>query len=287
MQRETVDMADSLRIKLLTGSIGAEIEGVDLTRPLKDGQREELRQALNQHQVLVFRDQPITPQQQFDFASSFGNVDTPLVDPGTAPVPGITVIESANAKRLTDEWHIDQTFVEVPPMAAMLHAVQLPSTGGDTLWANMAAAYDALSAPMRDFLDGLTAVHNTVRMKRRFVEQGKSFGYLMEDEDVMHPVVRVHPETGRKCLFVCSLYTARILELREDEGSALLQFLYQHMKSPEFQLRLHWEPHTSVLWDERSTAHIAVPDYDEPRRMHRLILKGTKPFGTRDIPLAA
>jgi taurine dioxygenase len=280
-------MADGLRITPLTGVIGAEIDGIDITAPVKPERMQELRHALNEWQVLVFRDQPITPQQQYDFASAFGKVDKPLVEPGGAPVPGITIIESANAKGLTDEWHTDQPFVKVPPMAAMLHGVKIPARGGDTCWANMCAAYDALSAPMQAFLDGLSAVSNTVRMKRRIAEEKKSFGYLMEDEDVIHPVVRVHPETGRKALYVCSLYTARIVGLKEAESKALLDFLLEHVQSPAFQLRLQWRPHTTVIWDERSTIHYAVADYDEPRLMHRLIIQGTAPFGVNDRAIAA
>lgn len=277
----------SLRITPLTGVIGAEIGGIDIATPLSAAQAEDLRAALNEYQVLVFRDQPITPEQQCAFATSFGVVDTPLVDPGRAPAPGITIIESALAKKLTDEWHTDQPFVKVPPMAAMLHAVTLPSRGGDTCWANMCAAYDALSQPMKDMLDGLTAVSNTVRMKRRIAEEGKSFGYLMEDEDVIHPVVRVHPDTGRKALYVCSLYTARIVELKEAESKALLAFLLEHSQSVGFMVRVQWRPHTTVIWDNRSTIHYAVGDYDEPRLMHRLILKGTVPFGVGGQAMAA
>jgi taurine dioxygenase len=276
-----------LRITPLTGVIGAEIEGIEIASPLSSAQAQELRAALNEYQVLVFRDQPITPHEQHAFASSFGVVDTPLVDPGGAPAPGITIIQSSLAKSLTDVWHTDQPFVKEPPMAAMLHAVTLPSRGGDTCWTNMCAAYDALSAPMKAMLDGLTAVSNTVRMKRRTAEAGKSFGYLMADEDVIHPVVRVHPDTGRKALYVCSLYTARIVELKEAESRILLDFLFEHSQSVDFMLRLTWKPHTTVIWDERTTIHYAVGDYDEPRLMHRLILKGTAPVGVNAHAKAA
>ncbi len=277
----------NFRITPLTGVIGAEIKGVEIARPLSSAQAQELRAALNEYQVLVFRDQPITAHEQHAFASSFGVVDTPLVDPGGAPAPGITIIQSSLAKGLTDEWHTDQPFVKVPPMAAMLHAVTLPSKGGDTCWTNMCAAYDALSQPMKDMLDGLTAVSNTIRMKRRIAEEGKNFGYLMDDEDVIHPVVRVHPETGRKALYVCSLYTARIVEMKEAESRALLAFLFEHSQSVDFMLRLTWTPRTTVIWDERSTIHYAVADYDEPRLMHRLILKGTAPVGVNSRAMAA
>ncbi len=271
-----------LLVRRLGGVLGAEVEGLDLTRPMTAEQGAELRLLLNEHKVLVFRDQAITPRQQVDFAANFGKVHMPLVNPSIDTVPGITVIDSANAKGLTDEWHTDHTFTEVTPLAAMLHAVRIPSFGGDTLWADMCAAYDALSAPMREFLDGLAAQHDTVRMKRRIAEKNKKFDYLMGEDAVIHPVVRVHPETGRKALFVNPLYTARILGLREDESNALLAFLYQHIQSVEFQFRLTWRQHTTVIWDERSTIHYAMADYDEPRIMNRLMIEGTRPFGPRD-----
>jgi taurine dioxygenase len=280
-------MNSVLQFKPMTGVIGAEVEGVDLTKPLSREHEQALRKALGEYLVLVFRDQSITPQQQYDFATAFGPVAKGLVDPGNEPAPGITKIESNNAKNLTDEWHSDHTFVEVPPMAAMLHGVVMPKSGGDTLWVNTAAAYDELSAPMRDFLDGLTATHDTVRMMRRIRDAGKTFNYLMDEAPVTHPVVRVHPETGRKALFVCPSYTSRIKELTEAESEALLKFLYEHMKGPQFQLRLKWTPATTVIWDERATVHCAVGDYDEPRVVHRLMIDGTRPFGVHDLPIAA
>jgi taurine dioxygenase len=276
-----------LKIRPITGVLGAEVEGVDLTKPLTGEDRNVVRKALSEHQVLVFRNQPITPQEQRDFATSLGQVTDSLLDSGGKSVPGILVIDATYAKKLNDEWHTDHSFMEYPPMAAMLHSVTLPSKGGDTLWISTAAAYEALSAPMRDMLDGLTARHDTVRMMRRFERSGKNFNLRMDHVPVHHPVVRVHPDTGRKGLYVNPLYTARIEDLSEAESDAILHFLYDFMQNPEFQLRVKWEPHTSVIWDEQLTVHYAMADYDEPRIMHRLLLDGGKPMGTHEYRAAA
>jgi taurine dioxygenase len=270
-----------IEIKPLAGALGAEIMGVDLAVAPSPALAARIRELLFEHQVLVFRDCPITPLQQRDFAAELGTVEQSLVQHGNLGVPGMIVVESSHAKGLTDEWHTDQPFVQSPPMAAMLHAIEVPSRGGDTLWANMAAAYDALSAPLRTMLDGLTATHNTVRMKRRIAEMGRNFGYSDDGQDHHHPVVRVHPVTGRKALYVCPLYTARIDGLTETESNSLLKLLYDHITSAPFQLRVGWTKGTTVMWDEASTIHYAIADYDEPRRMHRLILEGSEPIAPR------
>jgi taurine dioxygenase len=265
-------------VKPMTGTFGAEIQDLDITRPLDDGKVTALRDALNEHRVLIFRDQPITPQEQRDFALNFGPIADGFMKVGNdEPVPGITVIESGNAKNLNDEWHTDQTIVDVPPLAAMLHAAILPSVGGDTIYADTVAAYEALSTPMRAFLDGLTATHSSEHIERRVAQQKKNFTF--DSLRSSHPVVRLIPETGRKSLFVNPKYTARIEGMTEAESNAVLGFLYRHMASAEFQLRIRWSPHMSVLWDERTTVHYAIPDYTEPRVMHRLMIEGSKPVG--------
>jgi taurine dioxygenase len=271
-------MTQTISIKPLTGCIGAEVEGVNIADRLVGKQVDQLRQALNEHQVLFFRGQPLTPRQQCDFAARFGNITESLVDPGNSPAPGITVIETSDPKGIADVWHTDHTFVETPPMAAMLHSVRIPRIGGDTLWANMQAAYDDLTPAMKAFLDPLTAVHSTDRMIAA-VSAKKNAEFKMTRHAVSHPVVRIHPETGRKSVFVSSYYTTRINELAEAESDAILRFLFEHIKSPQYQVRFKWEEATSVLWDERSTIHFAVADYDEPRVMHRLMIDGDKPFG--------
>jgi alpha-ketoglutarate-dependent taurine dioxygenase len=280
-------MATELRIKPISGIIGAEIEGIDLARPLTAEQVATLRQALNHHQVLVFRDQKITPHQQRDFASNFGPIAPGLVNAQDEPAPGITVVNSLYSKPFTETWHTDHTFSECPPMAAMLHAVTVPRVGGDTMWANMVAAYEELSAPMKSFLDGLTCLHSAEPLLRRFDAAGMKFSYSMEERSFEHPIVRVHPETGKKSLFVNGFYTTRIVELGEAESRAVMDFLRQHSENNRYQCRVKWEPHMAVLWDERSTLHFAMPDYDEPRILNRLMIEGTRPIGVGELPLAA
>ena len=273
-------MPRSFTIRALTPTIGAEVENINVGNLSDPGEIESLRQALNHHQVLFFRDQDITPAQQVAFANHFGRITPSLVDPGGAPAPGITVIEVAKPRGLADEWHSDHTFSEQPPKAAMLRAVRIPSTGGDTLWSSMAAAYDDLSGPMRAMLDGLTATHSTDRMIPRVAAKTNA-EFRMARSAVTHPVVRVHPETGRKCLFVSSYYTSHINELAEDESRAILAFLYEHVKSPQYQIRFKWTANAIALWDERSTLHYVVSDYDEPRVMHRLMIDGDRPVGVQ------
>lgn len=273
-------MDSVLRITPLNPTIGAEVEGIDVSQPISQAVGRKLREALGRHKVLVFRDQPMTPQQQYDLGASFGSVEKSLVDSGHAPTPGVMSIVSSQAKGLTAEWHTDHSFSEVPPMAALLHAVTLPSCGGDTVWSNTAAAYEALSAPMRAMLDNLTAAHTTERMMKLFKRHEKSFKLNIEKDSVTHPLVRVHPDTGEKALYICPLYTSHINELSEDESDALLSFLYRHMAKPEFQFRLIWAPNTSVIWDEATTIHYAAANYDEPRVMNRLIVEGSRPRGT-------
>jgi taurine dioxygenase len=276
----------SIVITPTTGTIGAEVEGVDLGALADQGDIDRLRNALNEHQVLFFREQDITPAQQVAFASHFGQIADSMVDPGNAPAPGITVIEVTDPKNFADIWHSDHTFSERPPKAAMLRSIRLPSVGGDTVWASMTAAYDALSAPMRAFLDGLTATHSTDRMIPRVMAKTDA-AFRMDRHEVTHPVVRVHPETGRKCLFVSAYYTSHINELPKEESDAILAFLYQHVQSPLFQVRFKWTVNAIALWDERSTLHYAVADYSEPRVMHRLMIDGDRPVGVCRLRTAA
>ncbi|RYE53707.1 MAG: hypothetical protein EOP18_08685, partial [Rhizobiaceae bacterium] len=222
------------------------------------------------------------------FASRFGPVAPGMVNAQDEPAPGITVVNSLYSKKFTDKWHTDHTWSECPPMAAMLHAIEVPSVGGDTLWANMAAAYEALSAPIQAMLDGLTATHSAEALMRIFADAKMNFSYSMDHSAAtVHPVVRVHPDTGQKILFVNANFTTRILELGETESRAVLDFLFEHMRSTHFQCRVTWQRDTVVLWDERSTHHFAMPDYDEPRILHRLMIDGDKPISARRVPLAA
>jgi taurine dioxygenase len=262
--------------------VGAEIEGVDLGGSLDDATMAEVRQALLDHLVLFFREQDITPAQQLRFSQRFGPVMLSLIDTKSTEEPGVTVLDQVAPKgQYTDRWHTDHTFVPEPPMASMLRAVSIPSLGGDTCFASMYAAYESLSPDLRSFLDGLTAVHSTEIVSRGIA--GLDRVYRRDADDVqppvVHPVIRVHPETGRRALFVCGNFTTRIVELSEAESDAVLRFLFEHIKSPELHCRFRWERNSVALWDNRSAQHCAIPDYQERRVMYRTMIAGDRPFG--------
>lgn len=258
-------------VRPLTNAIGAELTGVDL-RELDDETVAGIRKAWFDHSVVFFRDQTLTPKQQLALAERFGDVVPPPVDSGVEqPEPGVLVLDQVAPVGMgTDRWHADSTFLPEPPMGAILYAVELPPVGGDTLFASMYAAYDGLSEPLRTLIDGLTAVHSS-----RTVDE--IMGVRRVAESAVHPVVRTHPETGRKALFVNGNWTTRINELSLDESDHVLALLFDHVKSPMFQCRFRWTPGAVAFWDNRAVQHFASPDYHERRLMHRVLLAGDRP----------
>jgi taurine dioxygenase len=277
-----MSVATRLSIRPLTPTIGAEIHGVDLCEPLDADTIAAIRAALLEHLVVFFRDQEMTPAQQMRFSEYFGPVMVSIIDTKQTEVPGVTVLDQAAPKgEYTDRWHTDHTFVAEPPLGSILRAVQVPSSGGDTCFASMYAAYDALSPDMKRFIDPLTAVHSTEIVDRGTRHLTK---VLRRDADaplaeVTHPVVRVHPETGRRLLFVCGNFTTRIVELGEAESTAVLAFLLEHLKATRFQCRFEWAPASVAFWDNRAAQHCAIPDYTERRLMYRTMIGGDRPFG--------
>jgi taurine dioxygenase len=276
----------SLTITPISSALGAQISGVDLSRDLTAEQRNAIEQALLKHQVLFFREQPITPQQQARFAAHFGDLHVHPIYPNVAEQPEIMVLDTA----LTDVrdnaiWHTDVTFLPTPAMGAVLSAKQLPAFGGDTLWASGIAAFEALSKPLQTLLDGLTATHDFTRSFP--VER---FGSTPEDlarweatrrknPPLSHPVIRTHPVSGRKALFVNDGFTTRINELEPAESEAILKLLFAHATRPEFTLRWRWQENDVAMWDNRVTQHYAVDDYRPQRRvMHRATILGDVPF---------
>jgi taurine dioxygenase len=269
-----------LTIRRMTSAIGAEVAGVDLSEPLSPEIVGELRQALLDHLVLFFRDQPLEPQVQLRFAEHFSPVLLPLIDSGGSDYPGITFLDQANPKgQYTERWHSDSTFLAEPPLGAILQARQLPSVGGDTCWASMYAAYDALSPAMQKFLEGLTAINSTEILDAVLAALPNVVRRDEPGSATAHPVIRVHPETGRKLLFVNGNFTTRIVELAEAESRNLLDFLFGHINAPAFQVRFHWEPGSVAFWDNRCTQHCAISDYTERRVMQRCMLQGDRPVG--------
>ena len=273
-----------LRIEPVTSLIGAAISGIDLREPLSVEEKSAIEAALYEHGVLFFRGQDITPEQQVAFSRQFGEISFPPMAPDSDQPPEIMLLDQVGPKgQGADNWHSDNTFMPEPPTGSILKAVRMPKVGGDTCFANSVAAYEALSQPMRTFLDGLRAIHDIAKPMRRAVEHGifdpeKLAEIQKEWPPVEHPVVRTHPVTGRKALFVNGNSTTRILELTERENELLLPFLNDHIRSPDFQCRLHWDERTIAFWDNRIVQHYAVPDYSERRIMHRVTLSGEKPF---------
>ena len=272
----------SIGIDRVTAALGAEIRGVDLREPLAPAVVREIEQALLEHGVLFFREQDIDPEQQKTFARHFGEISVPPFAPKHGSDPEYIVLDQVAPKgQGADQWHSDNTFIERPPMGSILKAVKLPPVGGDTCFSSSFAAYEALSTPMQALCDGLRAVHDITRPLQKAIEHGQSNEDLEQLQQrfppVEHPVVRTHPVTGRRGLFVNRNSTTRIVGLSERENEALLPFLCDHVRSPAFQCRFHWDTHSIVFWDNRSVQHFAVADYDERRVMHRVTLEGDEP----------
>lgn len=276
----------TLEIRPLKPNIGAEVGGVDLREALEATAIDTLNRALAVHGVLVFHDQDITVEQQMAFGRQFGDLSVHPFSAHLAEHPEVIVLDytAENPPSLTDIWHSDETFRAEPPMATMLYAKIVPALGGDTLFANMAAAYEGLSAQMKGFIDGLQAVHDFKPFRTLFSHSEAHRKKLHELEDqypqVSHPVVRIHPVSGAKVLFVNPQFTLHINGMKADESHALLDVLFRQASIPEYQLRLEWRRHTVALWDNRLVQHYAVHDYyPQRRRLERVTIKGDRPVG--------
>lgn len=246
----------------LTPAIGAEVRGLDLRRPLDDATFATLKRAWSEHLVLFFRDQRLSVERLQALGRALGPLHVhPLGD--LAGHPGITEIRSdADSTTYAGHlWHSDATCELEPPIASVLYLHEVPATGGDTLFANMYAAYDALSAPIRALLDGLSALHSGR------ASYGGYFGMTPEQmrdgryPEAIHPVVVTHPVTGGRALYVNENFTVRIEGLAPEESRALLEFLFRHLAQARFQCRFRWRPHSVALWDNRCTQHLAIWDY--------------------------
>tara|TARA_R110001599_G_scaffold49212_4_gene140665 strand:+ start:7148 stop:7972 length:825 start_codon:yes stop_codon:yes gene_type:complete len=268
----------------LAGALGAEISGIDLAQDLVPDQVTELRRLLNEHEVIFFRDQNINPGRQHALASCFGPLQTHPAYATIEGFPEINILESTPEKPTKIEaWHSDMTFRQHPPQATVLKSVIIPARGGDTLWASMTAAYNALSTPMQQLLAGLVAVHDfSWGFKESLAEPGgreRLANAVAANPPVRHPVIRTHPETGKKVIFVNSLFTTHIEGLKPNESRALLEFLFRHVVTDEFTCRFHWRPHSIAIWDNRSTQHKPVNDYfPAHRRMERITVDGDLPY---------
>jgi taurine dioxygenase len=277
-------ISNSLRVEPIAGALGAEISGVNLAEELSAETVMAIRHAWLQHLVIFFRDQELPPAQFLAFARRFGEViEYPFVK-GLNDFPEIIPVVKLEHERVNfgGIWHSDTSYLDVPPMASMLVAREVPPSGGDTLFANMYLAFEALSDRMQQLLEGLIGVNSSAkadasRTREDRVKDGARADarkeYLAE-----HPVVRTHPETGRKALYVNVAHTVRFKGMTEEESAPILNFLFQHQSKPEFTCRFRWRAGSLALWDNRAAQHNPINDYHGHRRvMHRVTLAGDKP----------
>jgi len=288
MTDPAIQIKQKLTIRPIAGALGAEISGVDLAAPLDDETFAEIHAALLKYFVIFFRDQQLTPGQHIAFGRRFGELHVHPYIPNLEGYPEIIQLASADdgpgrMAYQSNQWHTDLTYAAEPPMASILHAVDVPEAGGDTMWNSLTAAYEGLSQPLRHLVDDLTAVHNIVTsMPADFMAQSWAPKQLRQMQEVTppieHPVVRTHPETGRKGLFINRNFTSHIVDVSRLESDGLLAMLYRHIEQPEFAVRFHWRKNSLAMWDNRCTQHCALTDYQSLRVMHRVTVCGERPY---------
>jgi len=288
MANPAIQSRQNLTIRPIADALGAEISGIDLAEHLDDQSFAEIHAALLKHLVIFFRDQQLTPEQHIAFGRRFGSLHIHPYIPNLEGYPEIIKLKSADdgpgkMAYQSNQWHTDLTYSAEPPLASILHAVHVPEAGGDTMWNNLYAAYENLSPALREFVDDLTAVHNIVTsMPADFMEQTWAANQLERMQKatppVEHPVVRTHPETGRKGLFVNRNFTSHIVGISRIESDGILALLYQHIEQPEFTVRFHLRNNSLAMWDNRCTQHYALTDYHSLRVMHRVTVCGDRPY---------
>jgi taurine dioxygenase len=272
-------LSNAMDVRPMAGAVGAEVRGIDLAGPLPDPTRDALRQALGDHGVLVFRDQDLTPDQHIAVARRFGtiNVNRFFAHADGYPEIALVVKEPDQTRNIGGGWHTDHSYDEIPALGSMLYAQQVPPAGGDTQFASMYAAYEALSPGMQRLLARLRAVHSSRHVfgAIRPGLEGRIGNPDLATQDAVHPVVITHPISGRKALYVNPGFTLRIEGWTDDESRSLLETLYRHAVRPEFTCRLAWAKGTLAFWDNRATWHLAINDYHGQRRlMHRITIEG-------------
>jgi taurine dioxygenase len=278
----------SIEVHRLGGTIGAEISGVDLSRELDDETVAEIRRIWLDHLVIFFRNQDLPPAQFLAVARRFGEViEYPFVK-GIEGFPEIIQIQKLEHEKVNfgGIWHSDTSYLETPPMATMLIARETPAIGGDTMFANQYLAYETLSDGMKKLLDGMIGINTSAKADITGTREDRDRGRIRDagktdaQKDYVgeHPVVRTHPETGRKALYVNVAHTLRFKDMTVAESTPILDYLFRHQSKPEFTCRFRWEPGSIAFWDNRCTHHNPVNDYHGYRRvMHRITLKGDRP----------
>ncbi len=281
----------TLGVKPVSGALGAIVEGVELARDLDNATISDLHQALLDHCVIFFRDQHLSPDEHLRFGRRFGTLNVHEFVEAMPGYPEILVVakHEADTKNFGGGWHSDVTYLDEPALGSILYALEVPAYGGDTLFANQYLAYDALSPGMQRMLDGLSAIHSAKQVYGVGADndyarlQGltamtirRSAAAHRESE---HPVVRTHPQTGRKSLYVNRNFTIRFTDMTVEESRPLLNYLFEHAVRPEFTCRFRWEAGSIAFWDNRCVQHYALNDYHGQRRvMHRVTINGDRPF---------
>lgn len=278
----------SIEVRPLAGAMGAEIAGVDLSKPLANEQLSDIHKAYLDYLMIYFRDQDINPETQVRLARHFGK---PAVYPFLKGLDGFPEVNALirspdDTKVFGGTWHSDTAYKERPDLGTLLYAVEVPEVGGDTLFANTYKAYDALSEGMREMIGGLVGVFNSDKLYQggranqiaKLGEMGKAV-VATETLEAEHPIVRTHPETGRKALYISRAHTLRFKNMTVEESTPLIDYLSDHCVRPEFQCRLRWQAGTLAIWDNRCTQHFALNDYQGQRRhMHRVTIEGGRPI---------
>jgi alpha-ketoglutarate-dependent taurine dioxygenase len=270
----------TIEVRKLTPTIGAEIHGIDLSQPLGNQQFQEVHDALMDRLVIFFRDQRLSVEQHKDFGRRFGRLHMHPTSPEAVPDhPEVLVVKADDTSTYIhgEDWHSDVSCDPEPPMGSILYLTEVPPDGGgDTMFANMYLAYEALSEPIRKLIGGLAAVHDGAKRYRGQYgssEPGRTY------PRAEHPIVRTHPVTGRKGLFVNRFFTTHVVGLRTEESDAILEMLYRHIETPEFCMRFKWQPNSIAFWDNRCAQHHALWDYYPNKRYgHRVTICGDKPY---------
>ena len=271
-----------IEVRPISGALGAEILGVDMARSLDEEVVAEIRQAFLDHLVIFLHDQEVTPQQQLAFARKFGDpMEYPQLK-GLPECPYVTPVVKLEHERnnFGGIWHSDTTYLEIPPMGSMLLAKETPPAGGDTMFANQYMAYEALSDGLKQTLEGLIGISSSAKaeVSRTREDRLKAAGQELVVMNGEHPIVRTHPETGRKALYTSDAHTRQIRGWTENESLPLLKFLWHHQVRPEFTCRFRWRPGSLAFWDNRCAMHNPINDYHGFRRvMHRITLQGDRP----------
>ncbi|MBP6013618.1 MAG: TauD/TfdA family dioxygenase [Alphaproteobacteria bacterium] len=275
--------AAALQLHPLTPTIGAEVTGIDLRRPLDSSTMRDIRAALLDWKVLFFRDQDITTDQHVAFARNFGELEVHPFAPQKPGYPEVLAItHNRESPGRENAWHSDVTWRLEPSLGSILRSLEIPPVGGDTLFADMYAAYDGLTDDVKSRIDGATAIHDFAHFRERLRKQGKSQAEIEEYNkkfpEAEHPVVRTHPETGKKALYVNVAFTQYIVGMERSQSDALLKHLYAQAAIPEYQCRFRWSVNALAFWDNRASQHYAASDYwPAVRRMERVTIIGDRP----------